>query len=125
MAGGSEEEPGGAPASIGVHLIVAMIDVVGRINEVYCVVRHGAAPYREAPTSLLLIFENGVTGLAFCSLAAARNFRLAVYGSGGFAEVITLTMDVFRFIPAMQGRASHLSPIPDGGNQDTAFQFDR
>lgn len=60
-----QEEPGGALASIGVHLIDAMIDVVGRISEVYCVVRHRAAPYGEDTTSLLLSFESGVTGLRF------------------------------------------------------------
>ena len=58
-------------------------------------------------------FENGVTGLAYCSVAAARNFRLAVYGSEGYAEVVTPTMDVFRFMRAIEGRASHLARTPD------------
>jgi predicted dehydrogenase len=107
------EEPAGAMASIGVHLVDAMIDIIGRISEVHCVVEQRAAPHCADTTSLLLKFENGVTGLAFCSLAAARNFRLAVYGAEGFAEVVTPTMDVFRFIPAVQGRASHLARIPD------------
>jgi predicted dehydrogenase len=107
------EEPAGAMASIGVHLVDSMIDIIGRIREVYCVVEQRAAPHGDDTTSLLLRFENGVTGLAFCSFAAARNYRLAVYGAHGFAEILTPTMDIFRFIPAVQGRASHLSCIPD------------
>lgn len=107
------EEPAGAMAAIGVHLVDGMIDIIGRIREVYCVAQQRAGPHGEDTTSLLLNFENGVTGHAFCSSAAARNFRMAVYGGKGFAEVLTPTMDLFRFIPAVEGRASHLARIPD------------
>lgn len=107
------EEPAGAMAGIGVHLVDSMIDVVGRIREVYCVTEHRAGPHGDDTTSLLLRFENGVTGLAFCSLAAARNYRLAVYGSKGFAEVLKPAMDTFRFIPVVDGSASHLAGIPE------------
>lgn len=107
------EEPAGAMASIGVHLVDAMIDVVGSVSEVHCIVEQRAAKYCADTTSLMLRFENGVTGLAFCSFAAARNFRLAVYGSQGLAEVLTPTMDVFRYTPAQQGRASHLARAPE------------
>jgi len=108
-----EEEPAGAMAGIGVHLVDAMIDIVGRICEVYCVAAQRAGPFGEDTTSLLLKFENGVTGLAFCSTAAARNYRLAVYGSKGFAEVLKPTMDTLRFIPAVEGLTSHLARIPE------------
>ena len=108
-----QEEPAGAMAAIGVHLVDGMIDIIGRIREVYCVARQRAGPHGEDTTSLLVNFENGVTGLAFCSIAAARNFRMAVYGSKGFAEVLTPAMDVFRFIRAVEGRADHLARIPD------------
>lgn len=108
-----EEEPAGAMASIGVHLVDGMIDIGGRIREVHCVSEHRAGPHGDDSTSLLLKLENGGTGLAFCSFAAARNFRLAVYGSRGFAEVQKPTMETFRFIPAAEGRASHLARIPE------------
>lgn len=114
-----KEEPAGAMAGIGVHLIDGMIDAVGRIEEVYCVVRQRAVTYGPDTTSLLLKFENGVTGLAYCSAAATRNFRFAVYGSKGFAEVLGATMDRFRFVPAVQGRASHLAKPPEGEVIDT------
>jgi predicted dehydrogenase len=108
-----EEEPAGAMASIGVHLVDSMIDIGGRIREVHCVSEHRAGPHGDDTTSLLVKLESGATGLGFGSFAAARNFRLAVYGSRGFAEVLKPTMDTFRFIPAVEGRASHLARIPE------------
>lgn len=106
------EEPAGAMAGIGVHLVDAMIDLVGRVAEVHCTSGQRAEGHGEDTTSLLLKFESGVTGLAFGSIAATRNFRLAVYGAKAFAEVLTPTMDTFRFLPAVAGRASHLAEVP-------------
>lgn len=108
----AEEEPAGAMAGIGVHLVDAMIDLVGPVIEVMCTSVNRAAGQGEDTTSLLLKFENGVTGLAFGSIAATRNFRLAVYGAKAFAEVLTPTMDTFRFLPAVEGKASHLAAVP-------------
>jgi len=108
-----DEEPAGVMAGIGIHLVDSMIDIIGRIREVYCVTAQRAGPHGDDSTSLLLKFENGVTGLAFCSNAASRNYRLAAYGSKGFAEVIKPSMETFRFIPAVQGRASHTARIPE------------
>ncbi|MDH3314840.1 MAG: Gfo/Idh/MocA family oxidoreductase [Betaproteobacteria bacterium] len=107
------EEPAGAMAGTGVHLVDSMIDIIGRIREVHCIAEQRAGPHGADTTSLLVRFESGVTGLAFCSIAAARNYRVAVYGSKGFAEVVGPAMDTFRFIPAAEGRASHLAKIPD------------
>ena len=106
------EEPAGAMAGIGVHLVDAMIDLVGPVSEVHCTSVKRAEGQGEDTTSLLLKFANGVTGLAFGSIAATRNFRLAVYGAKAFAEVLTPTMDTFRFLPAVEGNASHLAEVP-------------
>jgi len=108
-----EEEPAGALAGTGIHLMDSMIDMIGRISEVHCVSERRAGPHGEDTTSLLVRFESGGTGLAFGSIAATRNYRFAVYGARGFAEVVGPTMDTFRFIPAVEGRASHLAKIPD------------
>jgi len=106
------EEPAGAMAGIGVHLVDAMIDLIGPVTEVMCTSVQRATGHGEDTTSLLLKFESGVTGLAFGSIAATRNFRLAVYGAKAFAEVLTPTMDTFRFLPAVEGKASHLAAVP-------------
>jgi predicted dehydrogenase len=109
----TREEPAGALAAIGMHLVDTMIYIAGRVVEVHGVATHRAVAKGDDTTTLLLRFGSGVTGLAFCSTAAARNYRLAVYGSGGFAEILRPTMDTFHFIPAVQGRASHQAAIPD------------
>ena len=51
-----------------------------------------------------------MTGVQTCALPIY--FRLAVYGSRAFAEVLTPTMDTFRFLPAVEGKASHLAEVP-------------
>jgi predicted dehydrogenase len=106
------EEPAGAMASIGVHLVDAMIWMLGRVREVHCVAERRGGPHGKDTTSLLLRFESGATGHVFCSVVAARNFRIAAYGTKGFAEVLTPAMDTFRFVPAVTARASHLAPAP-------------
>ena len=95
------------------HLVDTMVYIAGRVTEVHCVATHRAVAKGDDTTTLLLRFASGVTGLAFCSTAAARNYRLAVYGSRGFAEILRPTMDTFHFIPAVQGRASHQAAIPE------------
>jgi predicted dehydrogenase len=107
------EEPAGALAAIGMHLVDTMMYIAGRVAEVRCVATRRAVAKGDDTTTLMLRFESGVTGLAYCSIAAARNYRLAVYGSQGFAEVLKPTMETLRFTPAVKGRASHLAAIPE------------
>lgn len=107
------EEPAGAMVSIGVHLVDAMMNMAGRVREVYCIAANRGGPHGDDTTHLLLQFESGVSGLIYCSVAAARNHRIAVYGTRGFAEVLQPQMDTFRFIPIAAARASHLARIPE------------
>ncbi len=79
----------------------------------YCVAAHRGGPHGDDTTHLMLQFESGVTGLIYCSVAATRNHRMAVYGTKGFAEVLKPQMDVLRFIPIADGHASHLARIPE------------
>jgi predicted dehydrogenase len=108
-----QEEPAGAMVSIGVHLVDAMMNMAGRVREVYCVASNRGGPHGDDTTHLMLLFESGVTGLMYCSVAATRNHRTAVYGTKGFAEVLKPQMDVFRFVPIAEGNASHLARIPE------------
>lgn len=109
----ASEEPAGAMVSIGVHLVDAMMHMAGRVREVYCVAANRGGPHGDDTTHLMMQFESGVTGLIYCSVAAARNHRIAVYGTKGFAEVLKPQMDTFRFIPVVDGHASHLARIPE------------
>ncbi len=98
------ESPGGAMTAIGVHLVDGMIDLMGRVATVYCRVSRRAARYSDDTTDVLLTFENGATGHIFCSVAATPNYRMAVYGSKGFAEVLGHPMQTFRVIAALDGQ---------------------
>lgn len=99
----SGESPGGAMTAIGVHLVDGMIDLMGRVDTVYCRVARRAALYSDDTTDILLTFENGAAGHIFCSVAATPNYRMAVYGTQGFAEILGHPMQTFRLIPAIDG----------------------
>jgi predicted dehydrogenase len=95
-----EEAPAGAMTAIGVHLVDGMIDLFGPIRQVFCEVTRRAAPHSDDTTDILVRFANGASGHIFCSTAAAPNYRMAVYGTQGFAEVLGHPMDIFRLVPA-------------------------
>ncbi len=95
-----EESPAGAMTAIGVHLVDGMIDLFGPIRQVFCQVARRAAPHSDDTTDILLRFENGASGHIFCSTAATPHYRMAVYGTQGFAEVLGHPMNTFRLLPA-------------------------
>lgn len=99
----SHESPAGAMTAIGVHLVDGMIDLMGPIKQVYAEVARRAAPYSDDTTDILLRFENGASGHIFCSTAAAPHYRMAVYGTGGLAEILGHPMATFRLVPAGSG----------------------
>lgn len=103
------ESPGGAMTAIGVHLIDGMIDLNGPIQDVYARVSRRAATAADDTTDILLRFRNGASGHVFCSTAATPNYRFAVYGTGGFAEILGHPMATFRLVPAVIGttQAAH------------------
>jgi predicted dehydrogenase len=107
------EEPAGAMVSIGVHLVDAMMHMAGHVCEVYCVAANRGGPHGDDTTHLMLQFASGVTGLIYCSVAATRNHRIAVYGTQGFVEILKPQMDTLRFIPTAAGNASHLARLPE------------
>lgn len=107
------ETPAGAMTGIGIHTVDTMIHLFGRVTEAYCVTTRRATANIDDTTSVTLRFANGVTGLFFCSLATAGNYRLAVYGSKGFAEISRPTLETFRFQSAPD-QPPHIpqKPIP-------------
>jgi predicted dehydrogenase len=89
--------------AIGVHLVDGMIDLLGPIRQVYAQVARRAAPLADDTTDVVLRFENGASGHIFCSTAATPHYRIAVYGTEGFAEVLGHPMTTFRLVPASGG----------------------
>ena len=98
-----EEAPVGAMTAIGVHLVDGMIDLFGPIQQVYAEIARRAAPLADDTTDVMLRFANGASGHIFCSTAATPHYRMAVYGTAGFAEILGHPMDTFRLIPASGG----------------------
>ena len=98
-----EEAPVGAMTAIGVHLVDGMIDLFGPIQQVYAEIARRAAPLADDTTDVMLRFANGASGHIFCSTAATPHYRMAVYGTAGFAEILGHPMDTFRLIPAAGG----------------------
>jgi len=96
---------------IGVHLVDGFIDLIGEIEEVYCVNTRRAAPLVDDTTTVVLKHRNGATSTFVCSIASAPNYRVAVYGSRGLAET-ERNLDAFRFTPAPEkpGQAPSAQP---------------
>ena len=99
------ESPGGAMTAIGVHLVDGMIDLLGPIESVFARVNRRAAVHADDTTDVLLTFKSGATGHIFCSTVATPQYRMAVHGSGGFAEILGHQMNVFRHTAALPGEA--------------------
>jgi hypothetical protein len=97
------ESPAGAMTAIGVHLVDGMIDLMGPVAQVYAQVARRAARVADDTTDVLLRFANGASGHIFCSTAATPHYRMAVYGTGGFAEILGHPMAEFRLVPALAG----------------------
>lgn len=108
----SDEAPTGAMTAIGVHLVDGMIDLFGPIRQVFASVARRAAPLADDTTDVLLRFANGASGHIFASTAATPHYRMAVYGSGGFAEILGHPMDVYRFVPS-SGAVPHAGGAPE------------
>jgi predicted dehydrogenase len=98
-----EEAPAGAMTAIGVHLVDGMIDLFGPVRQVFAQVARRAAPLADDTTDVMLRFANGASGHIFCSTAATPHYRMAVYGTQGFAEVVGHPMATFRLVPAGDG----------------------
>ena len=105
-----DEAPGGAMTAIGVHLVDGMIDLFGPVQQVYAQVSRRAAPLADDTTDVMLRFANGASGHIVCSTAATPHYRMAVYGTEGFAEVLTHAMSTFRLIPAVDGAPRGAGP---------------
>ncbi len=105
------ETPAGAMTGIGIHIVDAMISLFGRVGEVHCVTTRRVAQHVDDTTAVLLKFKNGVSGMLFCSLTTVPNYRFAVYGSKGLAEILKPTLEEFRFAPMPDPKAGHLAVI--------------
>lgn len=99
------EAPGGAMTAIGVHLVDGMIDLLGPVDSVFAKVGRRAATHADDTTDVLLTFASGATGHIFCSTVATPHYRMALYGTGGLAEILGHQMGTYRFTASLPGEA--------------------
>jgi predicted dehydrogenase len=94
-----DEAPGGAITAVGVHSIDHMIEFAGRVRDVLCVTGRYIPGPSDDTSSITLRFENGATGLLFCSVATATSFSFTLYGSNGLAEISRPNLARLRLVP--------------------------
>jgi predicted dehydrogenase len=82
------QSPGGGLAGWGIHMIDAVIHLLGPISAVHArYARTGGAGGLEEATSALLALASGATGMLGTVTATARTFRLQLFGTAGTAEM--------------------------------------
>jgi predicted dehydrogenase len=107
------ESPAGAMTAVGVHLLDHMIELAGAVRDVHCVSASRRGGPEEDSTTVLLNFDNGATGIIFCSTATTAHFNFAVYGTEGLAEITRTNLQTFRFVPAPdRAPEGHVSAPP-------------
>jgi predicted dehydrogenase len=83
------QSPAGGMAGLGIHMIDAMIDLVGEIAEVDALSHHRATPSgAQDTTAIMLRFAGGASGYVSCMTATAPSYRFCLYGSGGVASFV-------------------------------------
>jgi predicted dehydrogenase len=106
------EAPGGAITAVGVHSIDHMIEFAGRVRDVLCTTTRVIPGASDDTTTIMFRFENGATGLIFCSVATATNFGFTLYGTKGLAEISRPSLQTFRFVPVSDVAPTGLVTAP-------------
>ena len=82
------ENPAGGMAAMGIHVLDAMIHLLGPISHVTA---RSSRRVLKAPiddtTTILLDFSSGVTGSLTTIMATATNWRLQIFGSTGWVAM--------------------------------------
>jgi len=82
------ESPAGGMTGLGIHVVDAMIALMGPIEAVTALsIRQSLAIDLDDTTAMLLRFGSGALGSLVTLTATPLTWRLAVYGDGGWAEM--------------------------------------
>ncbi len=106
------ESPAGAMAGLGIHMIDLMIHLFGRIARVSAQsLRRAATIDIDDTTSMLLRFENGMSGYLGTLAATAPLWRLQVFGTEAWAELRDENTLAFRRIGTSEEEVLHYPPF--------------
>ncbi|MDQ7777131.1 Gfo/Idh/MocA family protein [Paracoccus aminovorans] len=86
--GDTAENPAGGMAAMGVHILDAMIALLGPVRRVAAISRHVAVPsdLRDV-TNVALDFASGATGSLSTLMSTASFWRLHLFGGQGWAQM--------------------------------------
>jgi len=97
------QAPAGPLTGLGVHVLDTFVDFLGPAEEVYAVATRRAAPNIDDSLSVQMTMKSGPPTSFYCSLATAVSYRIAIFGTNGYGEVLRPNFDTFQFIPAATG----------------------
>jgi predicted dehydrogenase len=97
------QAPAGPLTGLGVHVLDTFVDYFGPVGEIYAVSARRAAPNIDDVLSVQMTMKSGLPTSFACSLATAVSYRIAVFGTNGYGEVLRPNFDTFQFIPAATG----------------------
>ncbi|GGF17687.1 oxidoreductase [Aliidongia dinghuensis] len=81
------EVPGGGLTGLGIHLIDAMIDLMGPITSVFAQTSQRVMREVDDTTAVLFRFESGASASLTTLLATPQHFRFHLFGSNAHAEL--------------------------------------
>ena len=146
--GSREESPGGAMTAKGIHILDQMLWFAGPVDSVYAFSDRRTETYAplDDVTSLALHFRSGVTGMLSTIYSTAEFWRMHVFGTDGWAQVlgestlVTRTLDgvpqtreypagfdslraaLEGFADAVAGRASYPVSLDDAVNGSAVLE---
>lgn len=86
--GSSRENPAGGMAAMGIHILDAMIALLGPVRRVSAISRRIAVPAQiDDVTNVMLDFQSGATGSLSSLMSTGSFWRLHVFGSTGWAQM--------------------------------------
>jgi predicted dehydrogenase len=87
-----DETPCGGLTPMGVHIVDAVIDLFGEVDEVFCMSHRRVVEVdADDTTAILFKMKEGVSGYLGTMTATGGNFRLQVYGSKGWMRIDGMT----------------------------------
>jgi predicted dehydrogenase len=119
-----DQAPGGALTAVGVHSIDHMVEFGGRVRDVLCTTGRYVPGPSDDTTNVMLRFENGATGLLFCSVATATTLSFTLFGSKGLAEFSRPNLARFRYVPiSTEAPSGPVTAPPDEIIETPAFDM--
>jgi predicted dehydrogenase len=97
------QAPAGPMTGLGVHILDTFVDFFGPVDEVYCVSVRRAAPHIDDAACVQMTMKSGMPASFFCSLSTALCYRIAVFGTKGYGEVLRPNYDTFQFSATATG----------------------